>query len=188
MMDPRAISDEALMLLLIDGDQSAIESLYERHSRKLYSLALKIIGDPQGAEEVMQDTFFQLWRKCSQFNSERGSLIGWLLTITRHRAISHLRELKNRPHDEFDDDKASPRNLGLTLLDHQIARELVSVAFAALPEVQRRAITLAYFEGFTCEEIASRTQMPLGTIKTRLRSALGTMRKILSNPRSSESR
>lgn len=186
--DSNPTTDNTLVSLLQDGDPFALECLYERHHRKLYSLALRIMGDPDNAEEVVQDTFFQLWQKSSQFDSERGSLIGWLLAITRHRAISRIREQKDHVNRESSVEiTALPINIGSTVLEQQIARELVSAAFAGLPEAQRNAITLAYFEGFTSEEIASRTQTPLGTIKNRLRCALRTMKGILCNPIASQS-
>src|SRR5665213_111430 len=173
-----------LVELLVRGDSSAIESLYERHSRVLYSLALRIMGDPRDAEEVLQDTFLQLWKKSLEFDLRRGSLIAWLLTITRHRAISRIRARRNRIHREspFHDDILVRQNLEPSHLDQHIARELVSAAFAGLPDNQKNAIALAYFDGFTVEEIASRTQAPLGTTKTRLRSGLKKMKRILSNP------
>ncbi len=184
MSESIRVSDEALIALLVRGDSSALESLYERHSRVLYSLALRIMGDPRDAEEILQDTFLQLWLKSLQFNPERGSLIVWLLTITRHRAISRIRAQRNRVHREspFEDDMMAQQNSGPSHLDQQIARELVSAAFAGLPDAQRNAIALAYVDGLTVEEIASRTQAPLGTTKTRLRSGLKKMKRILSNP------
>ena len=91
-----ALSDELLVDRLVHGDQLALESLYDRHGSLLYSVALRITGDSGGAGELLQDTFFQLWRKSSQFDSARGSLIGWLLTMTRHRAISRIRRDRGR--------------------------------------------------------------------------------------------
>src|SRR5580692_8247583 len=184
MSEPTKITDEALIRRVVEGDAIALECLYERYGRGLYSLALRIMGDPRDAEEVLQDTCVQLWRKSEQFDVARGSLIAWLLMITRHRAISRLRGQRIRLHGELLSNDATllPQNLVSTHLDQQIVRELVSAAFAGLPEAQRTAISMAYFEGFTCEEIASRTQTPLGTTKTRLRSGLRTMKKVLSNP------
>jgi RNA polymerase sigma factor (sigma-70 family) len=177
-------TDETLMARLSQGDADALESLAKRHSRSLYSLALRITADRGDAEEVLQDTFFQLWRKCSQFDSTRGSLIGWLLTIVRRRAISRVR----RRSDRFrctplrDDVDILPERNGPTLLEHLITRELVSAAFVGLSTDQQDAITLAYFDGWTNEEIAVRTNTSLGTIKTRLRSGLKKMETALSNP------
>ncbi|MGH9682547.1 MAG: RNA polymerase sigma factor [Candidatus Acidiferrales bacterium] len=175
-------SDESLIGSLAGGDQSALESLYDRYSSLLYSVALRIVGDRGSAEEVLQDSFFQLWQKASQFDSARGSLIGWLLTITRHRAISRTRQRHDRPHEcLYDDDALLCPETGPSALEQQIARELVSSAFAGLPNAQREAVTLAYFDGLTCEEIAVHTKTPLGTVKSRLRAALQAMKRVLAN-------
>lgn len=184
MDDSNKLTDAALMSLFANGDPAALEFLYDRHRRALYSFALRIMGDPRDAEEVMQDTFLQLWQKSWQFDPARGSLLAWLLTITRHRAISRIRGRRDgRRESQFEDAAIVPQNPGSSHLDRHIANELVGAAFAGLPEVQRNAITMAYFDGFTCEEIASRTETPLGTIKTRMRSGLRTMKKNLSSPR-----
>jgi RNA polymerase sigma factor (sigma-70 family) len=176
------LSDEELMAHLVRRDQTALESLYDRHSKLLYSTALRITGDSGSAEELLQDTFFLLWQKASQFDEARGSLIGWLLAITRHRAISRIRQRSGRFRCEsLCEETIPPQNAGPSILEQQIARELVSAALAGLPQEQLKAVTLAYFDGLTCEEIAVRTEAPLGTTKSRLRSALKTMKKALSN-------
>lgn len=175
-------TDEELMGHLLRGDQAALKTLYDRHSRLLYSVALRITGDAGSAEELLQDTFFQLWRKASQFDTARGSLIGWLLTITRRRALSHARLKRNQIPLQLHDDGTESATTGSAILEQQIARQLIFAALAALPEAHREAITLAYFDGLTCEEIAVQTQAPLGTIKSRLRSALKTMKTNLSVP------
>lgn len=180
-------SDEELMSLLTQGDQEALAALYRRHSPSLFSVAFRITGDAGSAEELLQDTFFQLWEKASQFNTARGSLIGWLLTITRHRAISHLRRnAKGTLCDSLDDFSGISQDGRVAWMEEEIARELVSVALAGLPKAQAQAITFAYFEGLTCEEIAQRTGTPVGTTKNRLRMALTTMRRRLSNPGSAK--
>ncbi len=180
-----ALSDELLVDRLVQGDQLALESLYDRHGSLLYSVALRITGDSGSAEELLQDAFFQLWRKSSQFDSARGSLIGWLLTMTRHRAISRIRRERGRIARESCGDNAAMlvEAVGPTTLELQIARQLVSAALAGLPEGQREAITLAYFDGLTCEEISVQTSTPVGTVKTRLRSALKGMKKTLVDPK-----
>ena len=177
-------TDQELMRRLGEGDQIALASLYERYNSVLYSVARRIMGESASAEEVLQDTFFQLWQKAAQFDSARGSLIGWLLTMVRHRAISRVRRKDDRFYSEpLGDNLAGRHNAGSTILEQQIARELVCAAMAGLPKVQLEAITLAYFDGLTCEEIAVRTQAPVGTIKGRLRSALKAMKGTLDNPR-----
>jgi RNA polymerase sigma factor (sigma-70 family) len=168
---------------VLRGDHAALESLYERYGGLLYSVALRITGDSGTAEELLQDTFFQLWRKASKFDEAKGSLIGWLLTITRHRALSRIRQKGGRfCCESLCEATLLSQNVGPTVLERQIARELVGAALTGLPAAQLEAITLAYFNGLTCEEIASRTNAPLGTVKTRLRAALKTMKKTLSDP------
>jgi RNA polymerase sigma factor (sigma-70 family) len=179
-------TDGELMGKLMGGDQYALESLYNRHRRVLYNVAFRITGDSGTAEELLQDTFFQLWQKASQFDTSRGSLIGWLLAMTRHRAIDHIRQNGRRFYTETLREDAVPVQRS-TILTHQIAHQLVSVALAGLPEVQREAITLAYFDGLTCEEIATRTLTPVGTVKSRLQIARKKMKEGLSERSSIES-
>jgi RNA polymerase sigma-70 factor, ECF subfamily len=176
-------TNEVLMGCLATGDASALESLYDRHGRLLYSLALRITSDSQVAEEVLQDTFLQLWYQSSRFDPGRGSLIAWLVTITRNLAISHVR--RQRRHDRFRDQDISsiPYDSGSTVLEQHSARQLVLSALSALPETQQVLITLAYFDGLTCTELSVRTNTPLGTVKTRLRCALKSMKKVLSDQR-----
>jgi RNA polymerase sigma factor (sigma-70 family) len=175
-------TDSELMAKLIGGDQSALESLYDRHRRVLYAVAFRITGDSGTAEELLQDAFFQLWQKASQFDTARGSLIGWLLAITRHRAIDRLRQNGKRFYPQpFSEENMPLRGQSSTVLTHQIACELVSVALAGLAKPEREAITLAYFDGLTCEEIATSTRTPLGTVKSRLQNARKKMKYSLSD-------
>jgi RNA polymerase sigma-70 factor, ECF subfamily len=178
-------SDEQLMRQLVHRDQSALESLYDRHSGLLYSVALQITRDAGIAEELLQDIFFQLWRKASQFDRTRGSLIGWLVTIARNRAISVTRDKRRQFFQSFSEQAtATLPATSFSVLDTQIARELVATALDELTAAELEAITLAYFQGLTCQEIAVRTNAPLGTTKSRLRHAVKAMKKILSNPNS----
>lgn len=176
--------DHVLMDCVANGDATALECLYDRYNALLYSLALRIVGDPRGAEEVLQDSFFQLWRNASQFASLRGSVIGWLLTVTRQRAISRI---GRHSASSFDSESLHPndvltrRDVGPSALEQQVARQLVCSAFAGLCKEEQETITAAYFDGWTCEEIATRTKTPLETIKSRLRTALPAMRRALSN-------
>jgi RNA polymerase sigma factor (sigma-70 family) len=181
-------TDAELMAKLIAGDQSALELLYDRHRRVLYAVAFRITGDSGTAEELLQDAFFQLWQKASQFDTARGSLIGWLLAMTRHRAIDRIRRNRKRFYTEPLSEATMPvRGQKSTILTHQIARELVSVALAGLPKPELEAITLAYFDGLTCEEIAASTRTPLGTVKSRLQHARKKMKQSLSDPRAAKS-
>ena len=165
------------MCRLNDGDQAALEALYDRYGSRLYSLALRITGDSDGAEEVLQDTFFQLWRKGTQFDPTRAPLIAWLITITRNRAISHIRLKARKMNRSLSANSASHRSDPTpSPLDDMIVQEIVSAALATLSGPTREVVLLAYFDGLTCEEIALRTNSPLGTTKTRLRSAMQSLK------------
>lgn len=182
--------DEALIQQLRDGDPYALEVIYKLYSRRLYAVARRIMRDSQAAEEVLQDAFFQLWQKASEFDPLRGSLIGWLLTMTRHRAISRIRSSESRSESNGSYHLVPFVQSGViqqTALEHQIARELISMALSELPQPQREAVELAYFDGFTCDEIAERVNAPVGTVKTRLRSAMQFFRKKLPEPTAVES-
>jgi len=152
--------------------------LYDRYSGILYSVALRVLGDTGAAEDVMQEIFMQLWRNPATFDSSRGSLGAWLAVIARHRAIDALR--RRRPETELEDvvvsidarlDEVADRNA--------FAARVRSIA-NALPPEQQKALQMAFFEGLTHSEIAEKTGEPLGTIKTRIRSALITLRKGLT--------
>jgi RNA polymerase sigma factor (sigma-70 family) len=177
------LTDKQLVGNAARGDQSALESLYDRHSPTLYSLAVRITGNTDSAEELLQDTFFQLWQRASQFETFRGSLIGWLLAMIRHRAIARIRQHKVQLSLESAREETTefPETSSSTLLDWNLAHELVSAALTALPNLQRDAITLAYFDGLTCEEIATQTRTPVGTVRVSLRSAVGAMKRRLSD-------
>jgi RNA polymerase sigma-70 factor (ECF subfamily) len=176
-------SDECLMGRMIRGDQGAFETLYERYRSRLYGLAFRITGDIGGAEEVLQDTFFQLWRKGAEFDPARGPLVGWLVTMTRNRAISHAR-LKGKQaggksfSETFVFVRSGPNS---PQLENMIVQQIISAALATLSRPARRVVVLAYFDGLTCEEIAVRTNSPLGTAKTRLRSAMKSLKAALTN-------
>lgn len=177
---PDSTSDEYLMDRLNEGDQSAFETLYERHSPRLYGLAVQITGDRSGAEEVLQDTFFQLWRKSTQFDSNRGPLVAWLVTMTRNKAISHTRVTEKKVNCRFCPESlvAIKSKRTPSPLDDIIVQEIISTALATMPGPTREVFKLAYFDGLTCQEIAIRTNSPLGTTKSRLRSALKSLKRI----------
>jgi RNA polymerase sigma factor (sigma-70 family) len=169
------------MARLQTGEQSALELIYGKYSSLLYSVAVRVLGDPATAEEILQDTFFQLWQSAGKFDSAKGSLAGWLLVITRNRALSRLRRRSADCHCKENEDDLLV-DLRPTALDQEIARQLVCSALTGLTEAQQEAITLAYFEGLTSTEIASRTKAPVGTVKARLRTALQSMKKRLVQP------
>jgi RNA polymerase sigma-70 factor (ECF subfamily) len=162
---------------MVRRDETALEALYDRYAVMLTSVLIRILRDSQAAEEILQDIFYQLWRTASQFDASRGSLPGWLLVIARNRAISRLRHRNPAAGDELvENTLAMPFNLESVISQQQLLGRIKSV-LEDLPAEQRAAVELAYFEGLTHSEIAQRTGDPLGTVKTRLRSALETIKR-----------
>lgn len=177
------VADATLMERMRSGDEGALSAVYDRYSAMLFGTLLRILKDAQAAEEVLQDVFLQLWRSAGRFDAGRGSLPAWLLVIARNRAISRLRGRGSREDlEEKDGDYA-----GTFVSAHNIEdeasrselRESLTAALATLPAEQRQAVELAYFEGMTQTEIAARTGSPLGTVKTRVRTAMQSLKRIL---------
>jgi RNA polymerase sigma-70 factor, ECF subfamily len=178
-------SDAALIERLIRRDEAALEALYDRYAGMLSSVLNRILRDTQAAEEVLQDIFFQLWSTASQFDASRGSLPAWLMVIARNRAISRLRRHNPAAGDELLDNTAiSTINIESAASQQQLLSRVKS-ALENLPKEQRAAVELAYFEGLTHSEIAKRTGDPLGTVKTRLRSAVETLKRTLHSSQAS---
>ena len=186
-------SDEGLMRAVANGETSALEVLYDRHFRGCFGLAMKIVRDPLVAEEVVQDVFMKLWSAPLRFSPERGKFSGWLLTLVHNRSIDKLRRLRSRgwqsaiPLDPDGDTEVEAVGLVADAgpgPDEQAWREergqIVRGVLGKLPEPQRQALTMAYFEGLTQREIAERLRQPIGTVKTRTRAALIQMRRLLA--------
>jgi RNA polymerase sigma-70 factor, ECF subfamily len=153
-------------------------ALYDRYSPVVYAVALRVLRDTGAAEDVLQDVFMQLWRNPGAFDSSRGSLGAWLAVIARNRAIDALR--KRRPEHDIEDVVLSVEPDMASETDRARVREKVRGALEGMPDAQRKALELAYYEGMTHREIAAKTGEPLGTIKTRIRAGLVTLRKAFS--------
>jgi RNA polymerase sigma-70 factor (ECF subfamily) len=182
------LSDVDLIGRASEGDARALEVLYDRYSRVVYSFALRIVGDSQIAEEVLQEVFFRAWQQGSAFKSARGSFITWLLSITHNMAIDEVRRRRRRPQKADSEDPESVLAAvadSSTDIEEEVwlgsLRETIVEALATLPPAQREAIELAYFQGLTQREIAERLGDPLGTIKTRMRLGLQKLRDQLGS-------
>jgi RNA polymerase sigma-70 factor (ECF subfamily) len=166
-----------------DGDAAALGELYDRHAAAALAVAMRIVGGRDEAEDVVHDAFVAVWRKIDRFDAQRGSLRAWLLTVVRNRAIDRVRARRTA----VDVDDADERSLLRTgsnptweaALDRAAASDLRG-AMAALPDEQRRALELAYFEGYTYREVAEITGVPPGTANGRLRLALAKLRDALA--------
>jgi RNA polymerase sigma-70 factor, ECF subfamily len=175
MPPPTTEDDSSLLASVQSGDEQAMASLYDRYSKLVYSVALRVLRDPSAAEDVLQEVFMQIWRNPDSFTAARGSLGGWLAIVSRNRSIDTLR--RKRPTTDVDDiPLASPYNLA-DEAERNSLMELARSVIATLPSEQRKTLEMAFFDGLTHSEIAEMTGDPLGTVKTRIRSALLTLRK-----------
>lgn len=190
---PRAVSPDVLETdHIIAGlrrrDEQALASLYDRYGQSVYALALRVTGDAGAAEEISLDTFWQLWQQADRFDGSQGSLQNWLLTICRSRAIDRVRArgAQKRTHAEDVTDVSSFRPPE-EIAELSQRRSLVQQAMAQLSPDQRTALSLAYYEGLSHSQIAARLQEPLGTVKTRIRQAMGVLRRTLGPVLSTQS-
>jgi RNA polymerase sigma-70 factor (ECF subfamily) len=177
-------ADRAVLVRISNGELQALDELYERYKTMAYSIAYRITNDAAAAEDVVQDAFLGAWRNAARYMEGRGSVKTWLLAIVHHRAIDAVR--RRRPVAELPDrEDVPPPALRLPDVWGEVAANLdaasVRAALAALTDVQREAIELAYFGGLTQVEIAERTDTPLGTVKSRMRLGLLAMRRALTD-------
>ena len=179
------LTDDALIEQIQAGDESALRILYDRYSRLVFSLALRISGDRGTAEEITLDVFERVWRKADGYRPERGALSTWITAMTRYRAIDYHRRQQARPqameapleearflHGDTPGNRRRPERA--TARD--LRRKRVREALAQLPPEQQQVLALAYFQGFSHQEMADLLELPLGTVKTRLRLALKKLR------------
>lgn len=171
-------ADEDLLLDRVRaGDQQAMTQIFDRYSRLVYSVALRVLADTGHAEDVLQEVFFKVWREPHTFLKGRGPLGAWLAVVARNRAIDALR--RRKPSESVDDVVLVSKTNLAAESQHNSMIEMVRKVMKALPPDQQASMELAYFEGLSHSEIAARTGDPLGTVKTRIRSALITLRKAL---------
>lgn len=179
----RGLSDPDLAVRLAAGSQEALAELYDRYGRLAFAVALRIVGDPGRAEDVVQDAFLKVWNNATQFDVERGSLRTWLITAVRNRSIDTLRgrgaherlegELKPGLH------AAGPTSDPWREVSLSLERTAVREALNSLPLEQRQAVELAFFGGYSHREIADMAGVPLSTVKGRMRIALEKLNSYL---------
>jgi RNA polymerase sigma-70 factor (ECF subfamily) len=193
-LDRSHADDSVIVEYIARGDSWALEVIYDRHSRGVYSLALRLLSDTAAAEEVVQETFLKLWRHPAAYQPGRGRLLPWLLGVAHHHAVDVLRrrQLEQRhravapiaTNGDGVDDALANHGLVSNEGDPQISagafdqRDALGRALAALPIEQRMPLELAYYQGLTQFEVAQLLGVPLGTIKTRMRLGLGQLRKV----------
>jgi RNA polymerase sigma-70 factor, ECF subfamily len=189
-VDYSKLADNTLMRLMAGQQEQALSELYDRYSRLVYSLTINILIDEALAEEVTQDVFLRVWDKAGTYNSNLGKVSSWLVSIARNRAIDVYRSRRKRPEGNLagfsiDDalDLPAPTDVEAEV---ELARrqQRVRRAMAQLPEAQRLALAYAYFLGYSHSQIATELNEPLGTVKTRIRMAMQSLRMLLENEKS----
>ena len=177
------LSDEALVALVARGDEDALAELYDRVGRIAYGLALRVLRDERHAEDAVQEAFLQVWRSAATFRAERAKASTWILTLVHRRAVDLVRREERRQADPLTDDSAAGAAPEET--DEaawlRFERERIQAALKQLPDVQREALELAYYGGFSQSELAERLGVPLGTIKSRMFAGLARLRELLDD-------
>jgi RNA polymerase sigma-70 factor, ECF subfamily len=171
------MDDAELLEAVARQDQQAMATLFDRYSRLVYSIALRVLREPDQAEDVMQEVLLQVWRQPGGFVSQKGSLGAWLAVVARNRSIDVIRRRAHlTPLEELV--VPEPRNLQHAVENEHLMNQVRGVV-ETLPGEQQTPLYMAYFEGLTHTEISERTGTPLGTVKTRIRTALMAVRKAL---------
>jgi RNA polymerase sigma-70 factor (ECF subfamily) len=177
------LSDEALVALVARGDEDALAELYDRIGRIAYGLALRVLRDERYAEDAVQEAFLQVWRSAATFRAERAKASTWVLTLVHRRAVDVVRREERRQAEPLGEDAAGAQATERTeeAAWLRFERERVQSALKQLPDVQREALELAYYGGFSQSELAERLGVPLGTIKSRMFAGLARLRELLDD-------
>lgn len=174
------IDDVELMAAVAGGRMGALEDLYDRYGGFAYALAYRLVGDRESAEEVVQESFLTVWRYAGRYDAKSSPVRPWLIRMVRQRSIDHLRGRAARPlvGTGYWEDQVSASDVWHDVAQN-LLQEQVGYALLCLPAEQRVAIELAYFSGFTHAEIAQRLDLPLGTVKGRMRLGLRKLQSLL---------
>lgn len=180
------ISDEMLIRAIAGGAVWAMEPLYQRYSRILYALVYRMVSDHQIAEDLIQEAFLSVWKRATSYSPQSGAVRSWLISIAHHRTIDYLRAVRRRAvlkeatWDEVERDERTAQPDAWEGALQSIQSAQVREALMKLPTEQRMVIELAYFQGWTHSEIAEGCQMPLGTVKARMRLGLKHLKHVLA--------
>ena len=176
------LTDEVLLQLLHVGNESALGALYDRYGKQAYSLAFRMLGDVHAAEDAVQEAFINIWRRAGSFSSTRGTARTWIMAVVHHRTIDIGRKRRGiAPRELPLELERLPEAVGdtWTEVSNTLDRELLRRCLRMIPDDQREAIELAYFEGYTQREISELKGIPLGTVKGRIRIGMAKLRGIL---------
>ena len=181
----QGLTDLELLAQIGVQDREALAALYDRYGRRVFALAVRILNDPVGSEEVTQDVFMSVWRRGASYTSKKGKFTTWLFSIAHNRTIDELRKRRRDRSRENDDieDHYDLKSSDISPADAAVAQSefaKVKAAMEKLPEEQKNVVEISYFKGLTQTEIATKTGQPLGTVKTRMRLALKKLRVALS--------
>jgi len=176
-------TDVDLLKAIVRQDERALADLYDRYRVILFGLLVRILNSREEAEDVLQEVFLQVWRRAADFDENRGRPFTWLVTLARSRGIDRLRSLAARERVAQAGAREPSEEVSDAVADafRSEQRGLVTSALSQLPEEQKRALMLAYFDGLTQSEIATKLEAPLGTVKTRMRAGLIKLRELLGN-------
>lgn len=178
--------DAAILRQIVARDPHSMELLYDRYGGVAYALALRVLRDPGAAEDVVQEAFFNIWRQGTSYDTARGTVRTWLLTVVHHRAIDRVRSMRAKTRGDVAIDSVlflQAKEDTWATVSAGLESERIRAAVATLPPEQRQVVEMAYFAGLTHVEIAERVGIPLGTVKGRMRLAVDKLRDALRMPK-----